>query len=168
MLLAWSSSPSQSRDTESCTLEIIYRVVFTIFSSDDSPGPSDTIDQIWLDTPSERTGDVSAYKLVARLSIRQTRNERIGQCYHERHASHIHMKTCGISPMQRSISPFFSLTCISPVPPGHSTNSNVLPSSFAANCNKGERKCSLCHPTRILVCSVEVELDVAMLEVDEG
>ena len=52
--------------------------------------------------------------------------------------------------MQRSISPAFNLTCISPVPPGHSTSSNVSPASLAANWRRGERKCSLCQPTRSL------------------
>lgn len=50
-------------------------------------------------------------------------------------------------PMHTSISPSRSLTCISPVPPGHSTSSNVDPASRSASCSKGERKCSRCQPT---------------------
>lgn len=67
------------------------------------------------------------------------------------------------SPIHRSISPFFNLTCISPVPPGHSTSSKVLPSSCSASCRRGERKCSRCHPIRSLLdivkdYSVEIEI----------
>lgn len=52
------------------------------------------------------------------------------------------------SPIQTSISPFFNFTCISPVPPGHSTSSKVFPWSLSANRRRGERKCSRCQPTR--------------------
>ena len=61
------------------------------------------------------------------------------------------LKSAGVSqmhaPIQRSISPSRSLTCISPVPPGHSTSSNVDPASFSASCSRGDKKCSLCQPT---------------------
>lgn len=61
------------------------------------------------------------------------------------------LKSAGVpqmhAPIQRSISPSRSLTCISPVPPGHSTSSNVDPASFSASCSRGDKKCSLCQPT---------------------
>lgn len=50
--------------------------------------------------------------------------------------------------MHTSISSFLSLACMSPVPPGHSTSSIVLPASLATSWSRGERKCSRCQPTR--------------------
>jgi hypothetical protein len=69
--------------------------------------------------------------------------------------------------MQRSISPSLSFTCISPVPPGHSTSSKVDPASFSASCSRGERKCSRCQPT-LSFCDMvrDVEEDPCKVEVE--
>lgn len=52
--------------------------------------------------------------------------------------------------MQTSILFSFKLTIISPLPPGCSTSSMLLPSALSTSWRSGLRKCSRCHPTRSL------------------
>jgi len=67
--------------------------------------------------------------------------------------------------MQRSISPSLSFTCISPVPPGHSTSSKVDFASFSARCSKGDKKCSRCQPT-LSFCDMVSDVEEDKVEVE--
>lgn len=102
--------PSQARNPKSCALEVVYRIVLAVLTCNYGPMYQFSfriIENACL--PSQGRRNISPDNLVRRLAVCQTRNESVGKRF-KLLLTILRLNVPGL-PMQRSISPFFNLTC---------------------------------------------------------